>query len=119
MLLLSVNCQAAGFKIDVMKYFFLSFFVVFSNLVMASDSHSDVREIFQQNQILPLAEILPDVEKQLNARLLEAELEREHGRYVYELEMITADGRMIEVMVDAATGTILEVEQEGWAGKED
>ena len=78
-----------------------------------------MRAAVQAQRILPLSEIIPMIEDQLNARLLEAEFEEEHGRYVYELELITDSGRMIEVDVDAATGAILEVEQEGRAEDDD
>ena len=77
------------------------------------------RDAVRQQQIIPLADIIPDILNAFDARLLEAEFEREDGAFVYELELITSSGRMIEVMVDAATGEILEVEQEGWHERDD
>ena len=86
---------------------------------VASDDHDAAREAVRQQQVIPLAEIIPVILNEFDARLLEAEFEREHGTYVYELELITGTGRMIEVMVDATTGEILEVEQEGWQERDD
>lgn len=86
---------------------------------LASGDHDDARDALRRRQVIPLADIIPGILAEFDARLLEAEFEREHGIYVYELELITGSGRMIEVMVDAATGEILEVEQAGRHGKDD
>jgi uncharacterized membrane protein YkoI len=86
---------------------------------LASGDHDDARDALRRRQVIPLADIIPGILAVFDARLLEAEFEREHGIYVYELELITGSGRMIEVMVDAATGEILEVEQAGRHGKDD
>ncbi|MBO6891484.1 MAG: PepSY domain-containing protein [Roseibium sp.] len=40
----------------------------------------------------------------------ETELEKEDGKQVYEIEILTADGVEMEVEIDVATGTVLEVE---------
>lgn len=42
----------------------------------------------------------------------ETELEREDGKQVYEIEILTADGQEFEVEIDASDGTVLEVERE-------
>ena len=87
--------------------------------VLASDDHEAARDALRQRQVIPLAGIIPGILDKFDARLLEAEFERDDDRYIYELELITGSGRMIEVMVDAATGEILEVEQEGWQERDD
>ena len=55
---------------------------------------------------------MEDVSERYSATLLEVELEREHGQYVYEFELITPDGRILEVLVDAKTGEVLEEEED-------
>ena len=43
----------------------------------------------------------------------ETELENEDGKMVYEIEIIAAaDGKEMEVEIDAETGAVLEVEAE-------
>lgn len=42
----------------------------------------------------------------------EAELDREDGVQIYEIEILTADGVEMEVEIDAETGAILEIEAE-------
>ncbi len=42
----------------------------------------------------------------------EAELEREDGMHVYEIEILTADGAEMDVEINADTGEIFEIEAE-------
>lgn len=71
--------------------------------VGASEDHEDVRELRESGAILPLSELLarPDLQ---GLRVLEAEIEREHGRLVYELELLDESGRVRERYFDAASG---------------
>ncbi len=41
---------------------------------------------------------------------MESELERENGKVVYSLKIISADGNESEVEIDAVSGEVLEVE---------
>jgi len=102
-----------------MKHVLIILICTLANPILASEDHDEARDAVREQQVIPLADIIPGILDQFDGRLLEAEFEREHGVYVYELELITGSGRMIEVMVDAATGEILAVEQEGWQERDD
>ena len=58
-------------------------------------------------EILPLAALLERPELR-EMRVIEAELEREYGRVVYELEILSQDGRVYERYFDATTGEPLD-----------
>lgn len=75
-----------------------------------SHDHDDAQEALLRAEVLPLAQVLAAVEAQFKGRVIEVEFERSGGHYVYEFELITADGRIIEVEVDAASGQVLEIE---------
>jgi uncharacterized membrane protein YkoI len=45
-------------------------------------------------------------------KVLEVELKEHKGRYVYELEILTPDGLLVEVKVDARDQRILKTETE-------
>ena len=64
-------------------------------------------EALERSEVLPLAHLLPKIEARFGARLLAIELQQTKQGYIYELEMITPDGKMIEVPVNAATGAVL------------
>ena len=66
----------------------------------------------RRGEIRPLAEILPEVERRFGGRAIETEIETDHGRWVYEVEILGSDGQLFEVDVDAVTGEIIDVEQE-------
>lgn len=70
---------------------------------LASPDHEEARLLRERGDIVPLAELLqhPSLAAQ---RVLEAELEYEHGRPVYELEILDGDGRVRERYFDAVTG---------------
>jgi len=42
--------------------------------------------------------------------VLEIELDEDHGRTIYEIELLDEQGRVLELEVDAATGEILQQE---------
>ena len=44
--------------------------------------------------------------------IIEAELEREHGYLVYSIEIADSANKIFEVIVDAGTGKVVEVEEE-------
>lgn len=46
------------------------------------------------------------------ARLLEAELEEDDGIYIYEIELLTADGIARELELDARDGRLLKDEED-------
>lgn len=71
------------------------------------DDHDRARHAVEAGRILPLKEILARAEADCPGRMIEAELEDEHGRLVYELKMLTADGRVMKLHYDAGTGELI------------
>lgn len=78
----------------------------------ASDDHEAARALVESGDILPLETILDAATQRFPGRLLEAELEREDGALVYELEILTEQGRVLELQFDARDGSLIKVEQE-------
>lgn len=52
------------------------------------------------------------LERHPKARLLELELEEKYGRYIYEVELLTAQGQVRELKFDASSGDLLEDEED-------
>jgi uncharacterized membrane protein YkoI len=76
------------------------------------DDHDRARRALEAGQILPLAHILAAAEAVRPGRVIELELERDDGRWVYELELVSPEGFIYEVEIDAASGKVLDVERE-------
>lgn len=74
--------------------------------------YREARELRQQGKILSLQEILQRVEKEHPGQVIETELEREDGSYIYELEILDEQDRVMKLEVDAASGKILKTEEE-------
>ena len=49
---------------------------------------------------------------EIDGDVQEVELEKEHGKMVFEIEILDADGREFEIEIAADTGAILEIEME-------
>ncbi len=76
------------------------------------DDFQRAREALERGEVLPLGTILSIVEKEIDARVIEVEFEEEGGQYIYEFELITPDGRLLEARADAVDGRILSIEED-------
>lgn len=77
------------------------------------DDMTRAREALERGEVLPLVTILDLVEKRIDARVIEVEFEQADGKYVYEFELITPDGRLLEAVADAVTGEIVSIGEDG------
>ena len=73
-----------------------------------AQEHEEARQALEQGLIRPLEEVIAEARKHVQGDLIEIELERENGRYIYELEFIQPTGQIIEIQVDAKTMAIVE-----------
>ena len=71
---------------------------------------AEIRELVREGEILPLETILAQFPPKEYGKLLDLEVEREHGSVVYEFEFLRSDGRIIEIEVDASNARILKQE---------
>jgi uncharacterized membrane protein YkoI len=65
------------------------------------------RAAVQAGQAMPLKNVLEQLAKDHPGQVLEVELEHEHGRWVYEIKLLQAGGRLVKLELDAATGEVL------------
>lgn len=73
-------------------------------------SYDRARRATERGEILPLETIYARALARIPGRVLEAELERKGGLWVYELKILDDRGRLFEVYLDASTGAILKHE---------
>lgn len=70
------------------------------------------RDAVERGEILPLAEVLSRLQTSHPGRVIEVELEYSETILVYEVELVTGDGRLIEVDMNAATGEIVGMDED-------
>ncbi len=66
--------------------------------------HDRARRAVQAGEVLPLQEVLSRLARRQPGQVLEVELERESGRWVYEIKLLQPDGRLRKLQVDARNG---------------
>lgn len=69
--------------------------------------HERARAALQAGEILPLQKVLDRVQRSHPGDVLEVELEREGGRWVYELKLLQRGGSLLRLDVDARTAEVL------------
>jgi len=79
---------------------------------VADEGPVAARKLSDAGIILPLEKIVAAARAVKPGEILETELERKHGRYVYEVEILDARGQVWEVKLDAKTGKLIAVESE-------
>ncbi len=70
--------------------------------------HELARRLVESGAILPLERILERHPQVREGRLLEVELERKHGRMVYEIEVVHPSGDVEKFYFDAGSGELLK-----------
>lgn len=70
--------------------------------------HDRARRALEAGEILPLDTVLERVARDTPGRVMEVELERENGRWVYEIRLLRSGGVLIKLLVDARDGTVIK-----------
>lgn len=79
-----------------------------------ADSDQDrARAAVQAGQVLPLKTVLERLERDHPGQVLEVELESEGDRWVYEVKLLQAGGRLLKLEIDAASGHVLQRRERG------
>lgn len=48
--------------------------------------------------------------EKVQGTVVEAELEKKHGKTIWEVEIVGTDGKVMEIHIDAGTGAVIDVE---------
>lgn len=78
--------------------------------------HDRARQALSRGEVRPLAEILATIARQVPGEVVDVEFERRDHQgsegWIYEIKVLADDGRLQEIEVDAASGVILNVEDD-------
>jgi uncharacterized membrane protein YkoI len=75
--------------------------------------HDEIKQLRDSGQILPMGRVMAAATQIRPGQLIEAELEREDGVYLYEMKILAADGSLHKLYLDAATATLVEHQDPG------
>jgi len=75
-------------------------------------SYDRARRAVAHGEILPIETILQRVKEQVAGEVLEIELDKEHGQWVYKFKILDPQGRLLEVSIDAQNGSLLKLEDD-------
>lgn len=95
----------------------LSLLAVASRPAVADDDdardHEIARKAMVEGRIRPLMEIMDNLKAEFPGQIIGVELEvKKNGTFDYEFKVLTAEGKLKEVKVDAATAKILTIEDD-------
>ena len=71
------------------------------------------RAALQAGEILPLATILTRLAQTQPGQVLEVELERKDGRWLYEIKLLQPGGGLLKLELDARSGEVLRQKSRG------
>lgn len=71
--------------------------------------HDRARRALESGEILPLRTILERVDRDYPGQIMEVELEREDGRWRYEIKVLRAGGALVKIEIDARDGALLGI----------
>lgn len=78
----------------------------------ADDDHITARKLRESGEIMPLEKIIERARAEKPGEVLETELDRKNGRYVYEVEIVDEAGQVWEIKLDAGTGALIKMERD-------
>lgn len=83
-------------------------FAPVSGVTGGERDHDRARQALKAGEVMPLVTILERVALQHPGQVLEVELERDDGAWIYELRVLGPDGGLVKIKVDARTGAVLK-----------
>ena len=84
-----------------------------SGLARSEPDQDRARAALQAGEILPLATILTRLAQTQPGQVLEVELERKDGRWLYEIKLLQPGGGLRKLELDAKSGEVLQPKSRG------
>lgn len=75
----------------------------------ADDKEGKITELMKDATVT-IDQAIKTASEKVPGTVVEAELEKKHGKTVWEVEVLGADGNVTEVHIDAATGAVIDTE---------
>jgi len=96
----------------ILRLITISLLAALSIAAYADDDHDEAKRLLDSGDILALEIVLQKAREIQPGKVLEVDLETERGKKIYEIELLTSDGRVLELLFDARTGEHLSTKKE-------
>lgn len=77
--------------------------------VLAASDHDAARDAAGSGEIRPLPEILATVEREVPGRVVDVQLDKKTKPWTYRIKVLTQNGNVVSVTVNATSGRIQSV----------
>lgn len=81
-------------------------------IVRADDDYIEARRLLESGEILPLESILKNVRKVAPGKILEVDIEKEDGQIVYEIEVLSENGIVRKIYINARNGKLISIKDD-------
>jgi uncharacterized membrane protein YkoI len=97
--------------------FALTLLLAVGTVVAVGGAFADVKEKEGKAEMAAAAKVTIDqavktASEKVPGKVIEAELEHKHNKLVWEVEVVTAENKVMEVHIDADSGAVIDVEEE-------
>lgn len=97
--------------------FALAMLLAAGTLAFSGIAYSDEKEKSGKAEMaaaakVTIAQAVKIASEKISGTIIEAELEKKHNKLVWEIEIVTAENKVMEVHIDADSGAVIDVEEE-------
>ena len=92
--------------------------LIISTSAWGDDKEGKVADLVKDAKVT-VDQAIKTASEKVPGTVVEAELEKKHGKTVWDVEVFGADGSVTEVHIDAATGTVIDTEVKKGEKKKD
>ena len=76
-----------------------------------SSDHERARQAVAAGEVLPLRTILERIEREYPGQIMEVELDREKGEWLYEIKVLRKNGALVKLKINARDGALLGIKE--------
>jgi uncharacterized membrane protein YkoI len=87
----------------------VGFLFALGSSAWADDKEGNITDLAKDAKVT-IDQAIKTASEKVPGTVVEAELEKKHGKTVWEVEVLGADGSVTEVHIDAATGAVIDTE---------
>ena len=80
-----------------------------SGNVAAFSEQESARDAYQRGEIMSLEDIRRNVQRDFNGQIISTRLQSENADYIYKFRVLSPDGNMMTIDVDAKTSRVIDV----------